>query len=487
MTALCRPGGVTSLAQLGDFSKFPFELRLIIWDFLLSRAAETPLTNYISIISCSSFLYHEISHRFYQDFSHAVMLRPVPTQGILVHIYSHNQRNFWDLQNDDNLKKYLDAFIRANGDTPRITVIIHPTSPVDPSGIIGLWNKSNTFVDTLRSLAHISEAEIPLVTVRLMGEWVLEEIPRRSIRGSPRRYPNLPYYREDHDDYYIALLPFLQLSGCKFDLPPDLEAVLSHGMPDSIFSEYQHTTSLSSDDERISGRLLNTRIWLDIKLDDTLGKTGGILRRDRFKNWFPDNADLTSLECKSTYEEQIMGFLMTNSDLYYAHDLHYDKLRRRHQFLFLWHDKLHREKEYPDETPKALIDKEASTPYTTWNSEIWLTRLPHGIPFIDTNILMWDIHYLDKRGVYSIYWTKVGALGKIHDHIGWWLSDAKRLFPSLQNGVGNGSTAPVVREWPCSVCKRYQKVCRWCKLYDTDRKCVVCREFIGREQQSTQL
>jgi hypothetical protein len=65
------------VSQLGDFARFPVEIRLMIWEELFQNINSTTLTimshggRLLGILGCSRALYNEITQLLYKDIKHA--------------------------------------------------------------------------------------------------------------------------------------------------------------------------------------------------------------------------------------------------------------------------------------------------------------------------------------------------------------------------------------------------------------------------------
>ncbi|OQD76491.1 hypothetical protein PENDEC_c004G04331 [Penicillium decumbens] len=150
----------------------------------------------------------------------------------------------------------------------------------------------------------------------------------------------------------------------------------------------------SNYDSEVHKWFTDIRIYLDVALDTIRGDTAGLLRVERFKNWFEDGDTW-----KSAYEEQFDFDLRNHWDVVSKYDPFLNKARWRHGMLLIAHHAIHApmdDKELMNlfyKAPKRKI-------YTTWDSARWSEAMPHGIDIpqgdMQPNLSHWHI-YLDYK------------------------------------------------------------------------------------------
>ncbi|KAJ5614068.1 hypothetical protein N7528_007722 [Penicillium herquei] len=339
------------LNALGYFAKLPVELRLIIWDFVLlevkdHRSHLESCKNVLAILCCNSFLYGEISYRFYHNRIPTVILKSNHHFGYMAvkipfdHLQILNEKT---LKDKAALQQYLHAFTRHQGPNKKVHIEIPPlcySHSEHPGRAISCWKKVTDLLDILKEWSHTCMLH---VRVELVEEWVKRDRPSQSWQRDAVYYHL--NYEDSHQviaDHDLAILPFSILPDWEYVLPPRLESVLSaqsNEKSPSILEKlfYRNTTSTTdivtaSASMSIRGWLLKTRHILDKELDNNYGWTADQLRLERFKHWFKDQSDLNQ-ECESDYEKQFLTDLESDHEVVLKQDPGLDKARRRHHTL----------------------------------------------------------------------------------------------------------------------------------------------------------
>lgn len=364
------------LAQLGNFAKLPTEIRLCIWEFLflgLQKAAHCHLRpSTLSILSCSRYLYHEISPHFYKGMQHAIQLCPLHAEQswMSLGIFSPKVTATWILKDIDEVRDHLNKFPLGRMRDDCLHVEIPPSTRRDPGRIIQLWQKTNELVNILTALP-----QVPHVRVRLLGTWHQRGKPMESIKYTDGYRP----------DYEIVLLPFTRLRSWDCILPrtlynmtlvepspsthcllPRLEgyeyeplAPQFHPDPDGGISDLKQWT-------------MDTRLFLDKNLDEIPGPTADCLRLERFQKWYEAGDSW-----KSSYEEQFVSDLDTNPDMVRKHDPFFMAASYRHRVLISLHHVFHAMRD--DREPAWKVRNGHTKLYTTWNPRVWSMSKPCGI------------------------------------------------------------------------------------------------------------
>ncbi|KAJ5560197.1 hypothetical protein N7513_002596 [Penicillium frequentans] len=406
----------TCLAQLGIFSKLPTEIRLIIWEYLISehffardfgllKKKRTP--HALSISYCSRYLYEEISDLVYKDLVQVIKMtgcRGLDELSVEVSFKRQSYRN--DLKGFDIIQSYLhnSRYWRATGKP--LEVEIFPPYPEDRGMIVGLWRNINQFIDILQAAPYT-----PNVRVTLVMKWHENGKPLQSTG----------YHKLPRADYDIALLPFTRLSSCMVHVPPSLRTALEnepHYRHRSLLHNLiKNPTFKQSHHMAIEKCLADTRIFLDTKLDFLSGETAGVLRFQRYQNWYEDGDSW-----KSSYEEQFLADLTENCDIVLKYDPGLRKARHRNRVLLRIHHRFH---ERYDDTLRAQIDPNNMSPrlYKTWDSQAWLKRFDSGkIPELHRIEYNFDGN-VEKEQLWQKYAKLSGFIPKLH----WWAKDEAPL------------------------------------------------------------
>jgi hypothetical protein len=397
------------LAQLGNFAKFPTEIRLMIWESLFGSYADKYRlpesgTDALSILCSSRYLYHEIVPLVYENMTHGVHIHN-PCHGetwVTAEISSKRLDTMRFLKNDDAIRTHIHNFPFGHLSESRLQVSISHPYGGDPGQIIKLWQSINRFVDILKT-----SPRIPYVSIQLVGKWHDERSPKQSIRDLRSNHR----YRYDHD---IALLPFTILPKWDCQMTPELWAMIlerKHSLSCQLF--HQLCEAHPGDIDRLcmlddkwkpSGyecgikiRLIDTRIFLDTALDTLKGRTARLLRLERFKNWFEDGDTW-----KSAYEEQFMSDLIHHRDIVLKYDPKLNKARWRHTSLMLTHHTVHAPKDDPEQINAFCINPNRKL-YRTWDLSIWSEAMPYGVDIPQADMAPCFSH----SHIYQVYeaWT----------------------------------------------------------------------------------
>ncbi|KAJ6015543.1 hypothetical protein N7540_010134 [Penicillium herquei] len=387
------------LAQLGNFSKLPVELRLMIWDFLIFEDTKVPQSQPVAnILRSSRYVHREISQRILHDFQHKLYIQHQRQPGwIEVKTFWGKLECSWMLKNENTLRHYLRALVEAKASPTTLEVYINSAEKYDAGRIIDSWNKGNTLV---RVLNEFSPADIPSVQVRLIGHWIDGKDLRVNVfdeRGN-NPWPEVQYDCE-LADFETVLLPFTKLPNWMFSFPSELERTISQFIvengPGILYQLWDDTLRWTPEWDHVDGPLhtgtavseqwhVNARFMIENRLDSVQGETGNLLRRERFMNWFPDGANIKET-CKSAYEEQYWGDVIKYPRLAYLHDPGFADLTRRHLILVYEHENLIpkstqqvSENTHPEDNDNLSSN---SVPYLcpNWDHRAWILGRPEGI------------------------------------------------------------------------------------------------------------
>ncbi|KAJ5813794.1 uncharacterized protein N7503_000544 [Penicillium pulvis] len=406
----------TCLAQLGTFSGLPIEIRLMIWEYLISehffarfigllKKRRTP--HALSISYCSRYLYEEISDFIYKDLVQVIKIagcHGLNELSVEVYFKNHSYRN--DLKGFDMIQSYLhnSRYWRVTGKPLQVEIL--PPYPEDRGIIVGLWRDINQFIDILQDAPYT-----PCVRVALVMKW--------HENGDPLQVTG--YHKLPRADYDIVLLPFTRLSSFMVHVPPPLRIALENEPNlkhrSLLHNLIENPTFRQSHHKDIEKWLTDTRIFLDTKLDFLSGETAGVLRFQRYQNWYEDGDSW-----KSSYEEQFLADLSENCDIVLKYDPGLRKARHRNRVLLRIHHRFH---ENHEDTLRVRIDPNDMSPrlYKTWDSQAWPKRFDSGkIPGLHRIEYRFDGN-VEKEQLWQKYAKLSGFIPKLH----WWAKDEAPL------------------------------------------------------------
>lgn len=437
------------------FSKLPVEICLLIWDTLFSEIPSAPRkqfqspTNNLSILRCSRGLYDEISYHLYKSLTHFLHIPSEHLEGrwIAAGVISDKMYVWWDLKDEEAVREHLSIFPCAKLREPRVHVELRRSSIQDPGRIIQLWQKTNTFVDILQN-----QQRPPQIRVRFAEKWQKLGKARASI-------PHQKGYRPDHD---IAILPFTRLPKSQWDyfIYDELDAAISgepEGSPHSILYRLKNGENLEA--AELDSLHLDTRIFLDTKLDFAPGRTADFLRLKRFQHWYYPGDNW-----KVSYEEQLLADLTNNLLVVMKHDPRLHSARKRFGILVIMHHLAHARRDSA-ESIRAFWPAVNGEPvlYNKWESEIFPETWPNGLSQLQNSMPKWVMGW--QQFVFTSYAKKNDKIRDFQDELFWWAYDAwEFLYEPISEG-----------KW-CRLCRFLERPCVWCKKYDSKKACRLCRE-----------
>ncbi|KAJ9481703.1 hypothetical protein VN97_g11769 [Penicillium thymicola] len=370
------------VSPLGAFTKLPLELRWMIWESVFEQIHSVPFA--LAIMRCSRRLYQEISGHLFENFEHEFRV----ADGLRFNFTTKKTSSQgWELWNIDAVRSHLHSFPWEKVGT-KMFVNVLPAPEGDPGQIVQIWNKVNQLVDTLKTTPST-----PSVWVSLLEDWSNDGKPQESI-------PYTDGYRPDHD---IAIIPFTHLRKRYYRISPAYSAVIAteRELPEESQSLlYKGRNGCTSDKwcgiaKRPKHWLVDTRIFLDRKLDDIPGKTAGALRLERFQNWFQDGWE-------SEYENRFTADIQKHVGVVLKHDPSLRGVIRRHYLAIMLHHFYRASHDDPKEVEDALKNKRPRL-YSEWDPQVWSDCWGDCMPSLNYSFANAKMDGENQRLVYRSY------------------------------------------------------------------------------------
>lgn len=368
-----------STTPFGALGRLPPELRLCIWGYLFSFGSTAP--NQMALLRTSRSIYHEVSNSLYdiidvsispEDYD-TVIMSPRKLQVSWNPVLRHAKR-----------PKFERLPYR------RIRLVVHLYPPTGAAELISLWQKVNDLVDILRRRHCFRSIDI-LFEQRQGQDWQRKGKAKETIR-----YPGST--RPDHD---IVFMPFCYLRNVRtmavIPSSPQMDDAVDWGFinygRDYVLQNHKwnNRSSYFGDPayvdlvrvfDNVESLILDTRFFLDTKLDGIPGQLANMLRLKRFATWFPDGDNHYD---DSPYQHYILTLLRWYPDSAKTHDPGLHKLFARVRNLIWLHH------------PMANWDVAR---HRAWKSQAWYERFPDGVP----EIIVVNIHgfrYVNNHETYS--------------------------------------------------------------------------------------
>lgn len=200
---------VPGSTQLGNFSRLPLEIRLLIWECLFYDIHTSPRV--LSILRCNRYLYQEISDHLYKGMRHKIRISGPDDslKWLYVRLVSNRMpAKCRGLKNIKAVRKHVQNFPhnRIKGKEIFLNVLL---SYKDPDQTIRLLReKVDRLVDILKAVPVT-----PTVRVSLLEG------------NSPK---TIKYTSELPHGYKFATIPFMCLSNWHCRVPVDLSAVVTN-------------------------------------------------------------------------------------------------------------------------------------------------------------------------------------------------------------------------------------------------------------------
>ncbi|PWY83578.1 hypothetical protein BO70DRAFT_352392 [Aspergillus heteromorphus CBS 117.55] len=316
-------------SPMGDFGILPVEIRLLIWENLLSDGAPAFLQ------TCRG-IYEDIADRLYSTFDIDMSSR---YEDPWLTFRCRRLRLSWDLRQPEGRKKWK-RFWMLSYEKIKLFVNIYAPDPKEPGEIILLWQKAQSLVDILNRAKH----RRPQVNIRLHDrdeqKWEADGIMTESIT-----YPGHPL-----PDFIIAFLPFCRLTRvetCKVtsssralrkspgwdflryggNFIANNGCLEGNGCPLSSNPKYREITRLF---DSLPTWIADTDFFLETSMDGLPGNTAALLRRDRFAHWYQTSDRLLY---DSPYQRKTMHTIEQYPATIAVHDPRLSKLSLRYKTL----------------------------------------------------------------------------------------------------------------------------------------------------------
>lgn len=210
----CATMEIERSASLGSFTKLPSEIRVLIWEELLSfrisklypkeRRRES---RRLSILRSSRYLYQEIVGLVYKRFRHYVTILPHNLQQgwMVVQCQSKWSSVTWSLESKADAQRY---FLNFPLDKCCLRVHIHAPHPRDEGQNLLLWQKVNALVDVLSNVS-LPLPHRPMISLYLRGKFWWKR--NKCIPPHKSRSRQSLLYHTSQPDHDIVTVPFYRL------------------------------------------------------------------------------------------------------------------------------------------------------------------------------------------------------------------------------------------------------------------------------------
>lgn len=318
--------------SFGALGTLPLELRLRIWEYLFSFSSCKP--NQMAILRANRAIYQETSYFLYDIIDVSIS----PSDCHTVAMSPRRLGVWWNLDHQHAKRLRFERLPYR-----RIQLVVHLYAPSGPAELVLLWQKVNTLVDILRNRACFRRLDI--MFKQYQGQdWQWKGKAKESI------YHPLGI-RPDHD---IVFMPFCYLENVRSmtitPSSPEMDNAvdwrfINYGR-DSVFQKKKRndrSTYLGDPNyvglvrifDNIESLILDTKFFLDTKLDSIPGHLANMLRLKRYATWFPDG------ECdKSPYQEYILTVLRDYAETAKTYDRGLRRLFTRFNWLVSHHHSL---------------------------------------------------------------------------------------------------------------------------------------------------
>ncbi|OQE08011.1 hypothetical protein PENVUL_c011G07828 [Penicillium vulpinum] len=427
----------------------PIEIRLIIWEYLISsiHTQSSPLKdssqkdNPLSILSTSRYLYNEISSHLFNKSAQIISLDAEyhPKEWMIIQLKSRTVDVQWTLKNREDAEMHFQNF--PNSKTT-LKVHIYSPDPTDPGQLVLIWQKVNALVDFLIPMKLLIPMTQPNIELVIKGSWNSTEPPaywRRNrdlfyeMGGLQQSIEPMFKYRCDYD---IAVLPFLRLElwnedpAANIPAMPDDEFDILHWRLMSLFEQtgierrLGRLFSMTQDTAviEIKSALAEANMFLETSLDELPGRTACLLRLERFQNWFEDGTSW-----KSLYETELRDQLCACPWVTMDTDPWLYRSNERYINLILLHHAMHaRRSKLPD-----AYGVYHQTIYEKWDSAMWSEEFPDGIPRLG------DV----QRSLRRKNWSEAFQYKITHAYVDWL---AQRRAKQIESEESKESKCPFI-------------------------------------------
>lgn len=316
-------------ANIGLLSEFPREMRDLIWDELVPHRTHKAGYGDLSIMRTCKQIHYEVSRRLYHNEKLLFHIQgaPRPWSGATWRVYVRSSRGrHWYREEFES--PTASVFRRLPYHKLRqVQVKINAPPSDDPIELYSMWKQVRSVVELLSNSKPLQRLDI--TPSDLM--WTEDGEPKMSIAHTTNAIDGS---NEIFDyDYKIALLPFCRLRGvqeARIHVPEGLQTaefalvmcILLLERKNKLASGFLFDPWI---DDMIQKRLCSIYLDFEHVLDTIPGRTGSLMRRNRFAEWF-GNGDGTPTYFENWIKWQKGGDWLRNLS----------QLDRRYQNLLLF-------------------------------------------------------------------------------------------------------------------------------------------------------
>ncbi|PYI08326.1 hypothetical protein BO78DRAFT_395717 [Aspergillus sclerotiicarbonarius CBS 121057] len=307
-------------SPLGDFGKLSSELRLQIWEHVLSSGST-------DILRTNRAIFNDIAGRLYDTFD--------------THISPSYNDSWFQLQckrlrvsyhlSKPELTQKHDKLRNLPWGYLKLEVHLYAPDQHDPGQIILLWQR----LEDLVYLLNRARSRPSQIVVHLQNHhdhsWVQNGKINESIEYPAGRLP----------DFLIAFLPLSRLKGVhNLQVIADSHTLLDS--PDWALITRACNFVMNNQSEKpndpptipryrlfysLASWRIDTAFFLDISMDTIPGPTANLLRRDRFAEWYTTDAPR-----ETTYKQQYLETVRVHPAVVPMHDPILRKWLLRYQY-----------------------------------------------------------------------------------------------------------------------------------------------------------
>lgn len=194
---------VAEISLLGALARFPYELRLTIWEYIFYLESHRPLRKeQLGILRANQAIHDEVTSSFRYD-TIEVHITPVFHEGVFIY-----PRRLSPLQSPVSYKEH--KFAKIPFDQINVVIHLYAPDPTDPGQLLLIYRKAKKLVTSLnRVTCSVPFKQVSICYHQYNGaDWHHDGDPYETLKYPGRRWL----------DREIVLIPFLKLE--KVELIP---------------------------------------------------------------------------------------------------------------------------------------------------------------------------------------------------------------------------------------------------------------------------